>query len=273
MKVARHIVEARRERLAQLLRQHRYLPIQQLCEQLNISMATVRRDLAVLAGTKQITRTYGGALSDFNEHFASFAERRAVARTPKREIAQQALGLLKPGMTCYLDAGTTMLPLAEILRHKPVHPLTVVTNNLPVAETLAEVPELEIHLVGGILLRRQSVLLGEQACRNVRSWNFDLVFLGAEGMTSEGVFNSQKDVVLFQRAVASRARRVALCLDASKLGHEATDFLLPWSKIDLLLTDAAPADLRKHRINASLFVRRDDQENASNPAGNISILS
>jgi len=258
VRVAKHLVEARRERVARLLRTHRYLPLQELCDQLGISEATARRDLAALSEAKKVTRTYGGALSDYNETFASFAERRNLSRAAKKEIAARAVGLLKPGMTCYLDAGTTMLYLAEALREKPVPLLKIVTNNLLVAETLAEVPEFEVHLLGGLLLRRQSVLLGERARKNVAAWRFDLVFLGAEGMTSEGVFNSQKDVVDFQKAVASRtvpgAGRVVLCLDAAKLGRTAAAFFLPWSEVDLLLTDAPAAVLRKHAIAARVGI-------------------
>jgi len=248
MKVARHLVEARQSRLASLLRSHRYLPLQQVCQRLNVSQATARRDLKALADTQKITRTYGGALADFNHNFASFDERRQRAPRAKAKMGRAAVRLLQPGMTCYLDAGTTMLHCAEALRHEPVDNLTVVTNNIPVAEVLAGVAGLEVHLIGGLLLKRQSVLLGEKACRNVKAWKFDVVFLGAEGMSGRGVFNSQKDVVHFQRGVVARASRVVLCLDASKLGHETAEMLLPWAKVDLLLTDAVPTLLKKNEI-------------------------
>ncbi|HEY8967389.1 MAG TPA: DeoR/GlpR family DNA-binding transcription regulator, partial [Candidatus Methylacidiphilales bacterium] len=112
MRVAKHIVDARREQVARLLRQHRYLPLQELCDRLSISEATARRDLAALADAKKVTRTYGGALADYNETFASFAERRNLSRAAKREIAARARALLRPGATCFIDAGTTMLALA-----------------------------------------------------------------------------------------------------------------------------------------------------------------
>jgi len=249
MKVALHLVEARRDRLADLLKQHRYLPLRQVCHRLKISEATARRDLTALVKAKRITRTYGGALSDFSNTFASFAERHAKAETAKRRIAQTALHFLKPGMTCYLDAGTTMLYLADALRQHPIASLSIVTNNLPVAETLAEVKGLEVHLIGGLLLGRQSVLLGDKACLGARQWKFDLSFLGAEGMTARGLFNSQKDVVRYQRIVAARSGRVIFCLDATKLGHEAAHFLLPWPRIDLLLTDASPKTLKDQGIS------------------------
>ena len=133
-------------------------------------------------------------------------------------------------------------------RRQPVFETTIVTNNLPVAETLAEIKGLEVHLIGGLLLGRQSVLLGEKACASARMWRFDLAFLGAEGMTARGLFNSQEDVVRYQKIVAARSERFAFCLDGTKLGHEAAHFLLPWSRIDLLLTDASAKALKSKGI-------------------------
>jgi len=248
VKVALHLVEARRDRLADLLQRHRYLPLAQVCRRLNISEATARRDLTALVKAKRITRTYGGALSDFSNTFTSFAERQGKAEAAKARIATAALRHLKPGMTCYLDAGTTMLSLAEALRRNPVSSATIVTNNLPIAEILAEVAGLEVHLIGGLLLGRQSVLLGDKACANASRWKFDLAFLGAEGMTPRGLSNSQKDVVRYQRIVAARSKCVAFCLDATKLGHEAAQFLLPWPQIDLLVTDASSKAIKSEGI-------------------------
>jgi DeoR/GlpR family transcriptional regulator of sugar metabolism len=78
MKVATSIILARRKSLAELLENHRYLPLAEVCARLGISQATARRDLRVLVREKKITRTYGGALGNFDATFTSFADRRAV---------------------------------------------------------------------------------------------------------------------------------------------------------------------------------------------------
>jgi len=238
------VVVARRDELAKLLQLHRYLPLTDLCAQLNISVATARRDLAVLAHDKVITRTRGGALVDFNQRFPSFRERQFRASLAKRQMAVAALKLIKPGTTVFFDAGTTTYAIAEALTVRPVARVTAVTNNLPVAEMLAAVPGMEVQLVGGQYLARQSVLFGEQARRCLQLWKLDLAFLGAEGMTQAGIWNSQKDVVAFQKTVVARSPRTVCCLDASKLGREAPEFLLPWADVDLLLTDVTVEQLK-----------------------------
>ena len=244
MKVPFHIVQARRRRVAELLQQSQYVPLKELCRRLGVSEATARRDLVALARDKTITRTWGGALVDFNQRFPSFRERQFEARAAKRQMARLALRQLKPATTCFFDAGTTVCAIAEALADQPVNQLTVVTNSLPVAEVLAEVKGVEVYLVAGRYLARQSVLFGEPARRSLQLWKLDLALMGAEGMTAAGLWNSQKDVTRFQRTVVGKAARCVFCLGADKLGQEAPQFLLPWSKVDCLLTDATTGELK-----------------------------
>jgi DeoR/GlpR family transcriptional regulator of sugar metabolism len=252
MRVPRHVVDARRRKLAELLQRHRYFELAELCKEFGVSEATMRRDLAHLEEHKLVTRTYGGALADFNLRFPSFRQRRNIASEAKQSIAQKALQLLRPEMTVFFDNGTTVFALTEALRQSPIRPLTCVTGNLPVADLLAEVDGLDIHLLGGQVLPRQSVLLGEAACRAAEHWSFDIAFFSAEGMTREGLWNSDAAVVALQRAVASRTKGKIALLDASKLGRTAPQFFIGWDALTGLLTDATESTLQSVGIGADM---------------------
>lgn len=237
MKVPLHIVKARRERLAAMIAQYGYMPVGELCRRLEVSEATARRDLAALAEEKKIKRTYGGAVSEFENRYPSFAERRDTARRAKTQIAATALAALTPGLTVFLDAGTTVYAIAEAFRAHPVKPMTVVTSNLPVGEMLAAIPGVSVFLLAGRLLARQSTLLGEAAVKSLQFWRFDVAFLSAEGMDASGIWNSQSDIVAQQKVVVSRSARAVFCLDGGKLNRQAPDILLPWGQVETLLTD------------------------------------
>ena len=122
MKVPFHIVQARRDRLAELLGQHHYLPVKELCRRLEVSEATTRRDLAALVGEKKIKRTHGGALSEFNDRFPSFRDRQGKAARAKAKIAKAALAFMEPGGIYFLDSGTTICAMAEAFRDHTVTP-------------------------------------------------------------------------------------------------------------------------------------------------------
>lgn len=248
MRVPLHIVEARRDRLANLIETHRYLPLRELCERLGISEATARRDLAELAKRNVVKRTHGGALAEFNERFPSFNERRALGGAGKQNVAKAAVRFIQPGGTYFLDSGTTIFAMAEFLCEAPVAPATIVTSNLPVGELLAGVKGLSVFLTAGQILSRQSVLLGDTALHSLGFWNFDIAFLSAEAANAEGIWNSQEAIVEMQRAAIERSKRAVFCLDASKIAATAPQRLASWDQIDTLLTDAKTEHLRKAGI-------------------------
>jgi DeoR/GlpR family transcriptional regulator of sugar metabolism len=248
MRVPRHVVEARQARLAELIQTHGYIPISEICRLLSISEATVRRDLQSLSESRRVTRTHGGALADFNVRFPSFLERQSLNAEGKREIAARARALVTPGMTCYFDSGTTIHAVAVALREKPVRPLTAVTNNLHVAMVLADTDGVRVHVVGGQLLPRQAILLGDAAIQSLARWDFDIAFLGAEGLTHEGVWNTTAGMVKLQKTIARRSLLIAFCMDRQKIGRSAQEFLFQLPPEATLLTDASPSELRRARV-------------------------
>lgn len=244
MRVPRHIVESRHERLRALIRTDGFLPVAEICRRLDVSPATARRDLASVAANGHITRTRGGALADYNASFASLGERSGRARTAKGRIAAAALAWFPSRGTVFLDAGTTVSALARLLlRRQALTGLTIVTNSLPVATLLGGAKGLELHVLGGTFLHRQAVLLGVDAVRALQDWRFAAAFMSGEGMDAGGVTNSHAEIAAFQRAVLQRTTAPYFCLDATKLGRVTPHRVAGWEKLGALVTDATSAQL------------------------------
>jgi DeoR family transcriptional regulator, fructose operon transcriptional repressor len=229
--------------MTQLLRNRSYLPVMELCRKFKISEATARRDLAALSEDKTIVRTFGGAMADYDHRFAPFADRLKIAAKAKAKIAGDAIALISPGMTVFMDAGTTLYAVADRLRARPID-LHVVTNNLAVAERLAGIKKIAVDLLGGRMLPNQSVLLGERACRACAFYSFDLALLGAEGFDEQGIWNTTDEIVALQRAVINQSKRHAVCADSRKMGRSAPVQVMGWNEVDVLLTDASDVQIR-----------------------------
>lgn len=252
MRVPLHIVEIRRERLRNLIRTDGFLPIAEICRRLDVSEATARRDLVSVADRGHITRTRGGALADYNTSFASLGQRAQRARNAKSRIAAAVLAQVPRTGVIFLDAGTTVQALARLLlRRRSFSSLTVVTNSLPVASVLGGARGIELHVLGGMFLHRQAVLLGPQSIRALSNWRFDAAFLGGEGMDAEGISNSHANLTAFQQAVLRRSTRAIFCLDATKLGRATPHRVTPWTDAITLATDATPAALKQAAIPLS----------------------
>lgn len=245
MRSSQEEIRLRRERLAELLRREGYLSVAELASRFGISEATVRRDLRALEEDRRITRTHGGALFEYDELFLPFYQRQTLHQEGKRRIAKAAVSLLRSGQDVYLDAGSTVFALAEEVAERGLEGITFVTNSLPVAEVLKDLPACAVHLVGGCLLPHQLTVLGPGADLSLCLWRFDLAFLGAEAMDEEGLWNSREEIVAFQRHVCGRAERVLFLLDASKIGRRAPSFLLPWGIVGTVVTDATEEELRR----------------------------
>ncbi len=246
MRVPQHIVDQRRETLRRLIRTDGFLPIAEICRRLDVSEATARRDLASIAANGHITRTRGGALADYNSTFASLGERAHRARTAKSRIATAALKEVPRKGTVFLDAGTTVQAIARLLvTRRAIRELTVVTNSLPVASVLGGTPGIELHVLGGMFLHRQAILLSASSARALADWKFDAAFLSGEGMDASGITNSHANIAAFQQAVLANSAKTFFCLDATKLGRATPHRVTGWDAAFTLITDASAADLAK----------------------------
>jgi len=243
MRVPKHIVDARRTRLRDWIRQDGFLPLAEICRGLEISEATARRDMQAIADDGHITRTFGGALADYNSAFASLGERAKQAPGGKAFIAQRALRQVPKQGNVFLDAGTTVLALARLLARRKGQTLTVVTNSVAVATVLGGAPGITLHLLGGVFLHRQATLFGDEAVAALARWRLDAAFLGAEAMNRDGIWNSHRQVIELQQAVLRRARQSFVLIDATKAGRTTPHRVAAWRDAPALITDAAPAAL------------------------------
>lgn len=250
MRVPVQIVNGRREELRAIIRRDGFMPISQICRRLRISEATARRDLTAVAAGGHISRTWGGALADYNSHFASIDERSLRERTAKGRIAAVAAAMVPLSGTIFLDAGTTVVAIARALaRRRGLDELTVVTNNLPVASALGGIRGITLHVLGGQLLDRQAALFGPRAMRALREWRFETAFFGGEAANAAGIFNSHPDVVAFQRFVLRRTRCGYFCLDATKLGATTSHRVAGWGDFSGLISDASARRMAASGIN------------------------
>lgn len=251
-------IAARRERLAEVLREEGYLSVNGLAGRFSVSEATIRRDLSALEKEKKITRTYGGALSEYDALFVPFYQRSLQNRDLKERLAQAAAVGIGNDLTIFLDAGSTVFALAESLSSRRIPGLKVVTNNLPAAEALASKGTCEVFLLGGQLLPHQLVVVGRGASLSLTEWRFDASYLSAEGMNGEGLWNSQDEISEFQRHVCGRSNQCVFCVDGSKLGKIAPSFLMGWPEVDVVITtaerEAVAGTVPPHLIEDWVFV-------------------
>ncbi|MGI8649471.1 MAG: DeoR/GlpR family DNA-binding transcription regulator [Rubrobacter sp.] len=208
-----------------------------LAIELGVTPETVRRDLTHLERRGMLRRTHGGAVPLESLLEREVSERLGAMVEEKRRIASAALDYLPEHGSVLLDAGTTTGMLASMLPTD--RELTVVTNSIPVASTLAANSAVTLYLTGGRVRGRTLASVGEPATSFIKNLSPDVAFLAANGITLEqGLTTPDVAEATVKRTMVSAARRVVLISDHTKFGEEHFVRFAGLEDIDTIITDA-----------------------------------
>jgi DeoR/GlpR family transcriptional regulator of sugar metabolism len=229
---------------------HGYSTIQALADSVGASLATIRRDLQVLEREGVIDRVHGGArIAEGSSVELAFQERAKRNLSAKRAIAAAAYKLLVPHATVFLDAGTTVLQLARLIRLNPL-PLRIFTNGLPVAQEFLNVPNLDVSLLGGQLRSENASLVGPQAEAMLESLWFDQLFLGVSAIGLDGaIYSVDSAEASLNRCMLSRSAQRFLLADSSKFGSMATYRVAPLAEVRIVTDGQLPTDWRGRLVD------------------------
>lgn len=208
----------------------------QVAQALGVTEETVRRDFEKLAAEGMLMRSHGGAVRlEMNRREFSIHERAQQNIGGKTAIAAAAGQRIKAGQTIYFDASTTVLQVAEAL---PDMPLTVVTNGLQIATTLADKGEVDCVLLGGVLRASSLSTGGWAAEKALEIYHLDTAFLSCRGLDPErGLSDAGEVHARLKHAVIERSDEVIVLADATKVGLASSYFFARTGDIDLWITD------------------------------------
>jgi DeoR/GlpR family transcriptional regulator of sugar metabolism len=234
----------RREHICELLLEHSYVDVGELCAQLGANVSTIRRDLERLEAEGAVRRVHGGAYAHAAQTGVEidFSLRLNFHTDAKRRIAHQAALLINNGDSVYLDAGTTALMVAEELVNR--RSLDVVTNSLAAAEILRPAKGINLYVVGGRYLGHTRSLIGPMAEQGIRAFRFRKMILATGGIDykNEVLTMSALEEIPIKRAAMAQSEQVILVIDRSKFGKPSLISMIPLANVHTLVTDAPPPE-------------------------------
>ncbi|HET9493004.1 MAG TPA: DeoR/GlpR family DNA-binding transcription regulator [Chloroflexia bacterium] len=236
--------EQRRERILAFLNAQERTSVYELSRALDVSEVTVRKDLDQLELQGLLTRVRGGAVVSGRGRLERyFAAREQEHIEEKRRIAQAAAALVRSGQQVFLDASTTALQIARLIKER--EDLVVVTNGLYTALELNFSAGITTIVVGGTMRPRSSSLVGSFNFESLRRLRFDLGFFGARGVTPrDGLMESDIEEAQLKQQIVSASDTVVGVVDSSKFGMTAfSAFALPREVHRIITDDAAPPDM------------------------------
>jgi DeoR family transcriptional regulator, aga operon transcriptional repressor len=209
-----------------------------LAASLGVSAATVRRDLALLEEQRLLARTHGGAVAHGVLYELPLRYRSARHQEEKARIARAAVERVPDGAAVGMTGGTTTTEAARALSDR--RGLTVVTNSLSIASELAVRPTLKLVVTGGVARPESYELVGPLAEASLAGLNLDVVLIGVDGITAAAGLTTHHEVEAHtNRALISRARRVIVVADSSKVGQVAFARICELGAVHEVITDEA----------------------------------
>jgi DeoR family transcriptional regulator of aga operon len=246
---------ARQEKIRQLVYEQDQASVADLCERLEVSEATIRRDLEELAAQGVIQRVHGGAMRPTLAVPEPPIFQRAHEQAEAKEfIAKATAKLIGDGETVFLGSGSTVLAVARHLKQR--RKLTVISNSLPIINILADAPDITVVVLGGLLRNTEHSMIGyitEQALAELRA---DKVVMGIRAVDLEqGLTNDYLPETMTDRAIVRLAAKVILVADHTKFGRVAPAFVAPLSVVGTVVTDSGiTAEIVEHLMGIGIHV-------------------
>lgn len=235
--------QQRRRAIVDQLGQSGEVSVEQLAREYDTSEVTIRKDLAALENNGLLLRRYGGAVPLPREMLAEPATEKVSER--KKFLARTAAGLILDHNRIIIDSGSTTAALLPELPRK--QGLVVMTNSLNIANALRELEnEPTLLMTGGTWDPQSEGFQGQLAEQVLRSYNFDQLFIGADGLDLERGTTTFNELYSLSQVMAEVAREVIVMAESDKLGRKIHNLELPWERVAYLVTDVDfPGDAKQ----------------------------
>jgi DeoR family fructose operon transcriptional repressor len=230
--------QERHNAITKIVREHRRLNFADLQKRVNVSPATLRRDLTELERIGEIIRVHGGVMDPgYVRSEISFDERLLRNSSAKKAIAAKAASLIPRGAAVFVDAGSTCLEAGKaLLGRKDVR---IITHSVAlIAE--ARRGEAEAICIGGDLRKVSGALVGGNALGVLSVIRADFAFIGASGLDVEGCSTTELSETEIKKAILARAKRNLLLADFAKWQNPSSIRFAKWSEFDDWITDQSP---------------------------------
>jgi len=218
-----------------------------LCDELNVSSVTIRKDLKQLEDKALLFRTHGGAtLTNTYTADRPVNEKVSIQSAEKFNIGEAAAKLIEPNDCILIASGTTVLSFAKSIQ--PQGNLTVITAALNVALELIHNKEIEVIQLGGLLRNSSSSVTGPYAERILDDFSCSKLFLGADGIDLDfGLTTTNMMEAQLNRKMIAAAQKTIVLADSTKFNKRGFGKICGLEDIQQVITDSG---ISEHMVEA-----------------------
>lgn len=238
--------ERKKTRLAKLrdaVSEHNSLHVKDAAEMLDVSEMTVRRDLRDNPGEFDY---FGGhiVLTNGGSSLAPYDLGRATElfESEKKAACKHCLQYIRPKDTIFVDCGTTLVHLVNMLPNDAE--LTLACFALNIADQAIRKPNIKLVLIGGIYQPATASFSPIQPETSFEGLAFNVGFFTAAGLDRKlGATCMTFREAIQKRAAMSKAHKSILVTDSSKIETVRPACFGQVDEFDFILTEKGVIDL------------------------------
>jgi len=228
----------RRDRILRHVERSRHASVEELSEGLQISAATIRRDLSHLEAAGLLQRVHGGAV------LATAPLARAQGTAGDEALARAVVSQIAPGDAVILEGQLVMPLVAKLLAAEPLR-IVVISNQLDVARTLSSRPGVDVIMLGGKVHPRGYTLPQTVSAGDLKFVVATKAFVEVEGLhATAGATASGGDDARFKRELLQHAMRKFVVAPFARYGLAFAHRIVRLAEIDGWITTAVPPDAK-----------------------------
>lgn len=217
------LTEERYSIILEQVRKNKSVKLLELCELLDTSESTVRRDLTTLDQKGLLRKVHGGAISIDDSGF-NLVEQDVEAKSKmfaeeKIAIAKFAASLIEDGDFVFIDAGTTTERMLDFILDKNV---TFVTNAFVHAKKIAQ-KGFKVYIPAGEIKNTTEAIVGAECVSSLQNYNFTKSFMGANGISIlGGISTPDRNEASVKSVVVQNSKIAYVLADHSKFDQIAS---------------------------------------------------
>jgi len=226
----------RLDEMEQYILKNGTVSLQALTERFDVSISTVRQDVAALVRKGTVKKIYGGVSSVRPNRLVPFDARKARQHEKKQAIGKHAASLLQDHDILFLDSGTTTL---EVIPHIPPDKrITVLTHNLSALVAAAAYDHIDVICLPGRMDRRTNAFLAADL-RYLEQYNITVAMMAVTGISGGGdVTNSSLIECEIKRTAVVKSDRAYLLADSGKFERVSLTSYAKLNQFTGLVTDS-----------------------------------
>jgi len=227
----------RHQDILKMLSKEKHLEVLDLCEILDVSAVTIRKDLKVLEQKGLLHRTHGGASLEnpyINER--TVLDKEKISVEEKNGIAQLAASRISENDSIMIASGTTVQALSKFIKAK--NKLTVITSSIHVVLHLINDSNIKILQLGGYIRHNSASVIGNYAEYILNNISCSKLFLGVDAIDLDyGLSTTNLEEAELNKKMLSAAQKVIVLADSSKFGKKSFARICNLSQVDEIITD------------------------------------